>query len=239
MNKFLTLLKIELKLSLRGMDMIIFAIVMPVVIAVLLGSIYKDSAILAQSFGNLSTISICASGVMGLPLLIADYRDKKILKRFQFTPSSPLLLLSVWVTIYIIYSVVSLISISLVLVLLFNVSFNGSILLFLLGYLFVMLSMFSLGLLVGGVAPNMRIASMWASILYFPMLIFSGATLPFEVLPTFLQQIANFLPLTQGVKLLKTLSQSGLNQSSWTAISILASIMVICSSVSIKHFKWE
>lgn len=212
---------------------------MPVVMTVLMGSIFQDSAILAQSFGNLSTISICASGIMGLPLLIADYRDKKILKRFQVTPSSPLLLLSIWITIYILYSVASLISISLVLILIFNVSFNGSIFLFSFGYLLVLLSMFSIGLLVGGVAPNMRTASIWASILYFPMLIFSGATLPFEVLPIVLQKIANFLPLTQGVKLLKTLSQDGLNLSSWTSIFILASIMAICGSISIKNFKWE
>lgn len=217
----------------------IFAIVMPVVMTVLMGSIFQDSAILAQSFGNLSTISICASGIMGLPLLIADYRDKKILKRFQVTPSSPLLLLSIWITIYILYSVASLISISLVLILIFNVSFNGSIFLFSFGYLLVLLSMFSIGLLVGGVAPNMRTASIWASILYFPMLIFSGATLPFEVLPIVLQKIANFLPLTQGVKLLKTLSQDGLNLSSWTSIFILASIMAIYGSISIKNFKWE
>lgn len=108
MNKFLTLLTIEFKLSLRGMDMLIFAIIMPVAIALLIGSMYQDSDILAQSFGNLSTISICAGGIMGHPLLIVDYRDKKILKRFQITPSSPVLLLSVWGAIYVIYSVIYL-----------------------------------------------------------------------------------------------------------------------------------
>ncbi|MBZ3655276.1 MULTISPECIES: ABC transporter permease [Lactobacillales] len=239
MNKFFTLLSVELRLSLRGMDMFIFAIVMPVVIAFLIGSMYQDSTILAQSFGNLSTISICASGVMGLPLLIADYRDKKILKRFQVTPSSPLLLLSVWVTIYIIYSVTSLVLISFVLVVFFKVSFNGSIIIFLLGYFLVMLSMFSIGLLVGGVAPNIKIASIWASVLYFPMLIFSGATLPFENLPIFIQKAANVLPLTQGVKLLKTLSQEYPNQSSWLPVMILTIVMIVCGGISIKLFKWE
>lgn len=239
MNKFLTLLTIEFKLSLRGMDMLIFAIVMPVVIALLIGSMYQDSDILAQSFGNLSTISICAGGIMGLPLLIADYRDKKILKRFQVTPSSPVLLLGVWVTIYVIYSVISLVLISFVLVVFFKVSFNGSIFLFLLGYFLVMLSMFSIGLLVGGVAPNIKIASIWASVLYFPMLIFSGATLPFENLPVFIQKASSILPLTQGVKLLKTLSQEHPSQSFWLPVIILTTVMIICGSISIKAFKWD
>ena len=89
MNKFFTMLKTELKLSFRGMDMVIFALCMPVVVAVILGVNYgaKTAApevkytFLEQSFGALSTIAICAGGVMGLPLLISDYRQKKILKR--------------------------------------------------------------------------------------------------------------------------------------------------------------
>lgn len=39
-----------------------------------------------QSFGALCTISICAGGLMGLPLVISEYRERKILKRFQVTP---------------------------------------------------------------------------------------------------------------------------------------------------------
>ena len=59
MNKFLTMLKTELKLSFRGMDMIIFALFIPVVAAVILGVIYGNRAaapeaeysFLEQSFG--------------------------------------------------------------------------------------------------------------------------------------------------------------------------------------------
>ena len=40
MSSFMTMLKIELKLSLRGMDMFIFAICMPIVVLVTLGIIY-------------------------------------------------------------------------------------------------------------------------------------------------------------------------------------------------------
>ena len=41
-----------------------------------------------------------------------------------------------------------------------------------------MVSTLSIGLLVGGIAKNMKSASVIACILYFPMLIFSGTTLP-------------------------------------------------------------
>ena len=42
MKAFLTLFKTELKLSLRGMDMVLFAILLPLVALILLGLLYGD-----------------------------------------------------------------------------------------------------------------------------------------------------------------------------------------------------
>ena len=183
MNKYVTMLKTEIKLSFRGMDMVIFALCLPVVMVVLLGIIYGNQpafegasySFLEQSFGAISTIAICAGGVMGLPLVISDYRQKKILKRYKVTPTSPILLLTVQVSIYAIYSLLSLILVYLVGSLFFGVRLPGSVGIFLASYLLVMLSTFSIGMMVGGVAPNMKVASIVASVLYFPMLIFSGS----------------------------------------------------------------
>ena len=95
MKRFYTILKTELKLSIRGMDMIIFAICMPLVVIALLGIIFGSRpaypgagyTFLEQSFGAVSAIAVCAGGVMGLPLGISEYRQKKILKRYQVTPA--------------------------------------------------------------------------------------------------------------------------------------------------------
>lgn len=247
MNKFFTMLKTELKLSFRGMDMIIFAVCMPVVVVILLGIIYggkpafdgADYTFLEQSFGAVSTIAVCAGGVMGLPLVISDYRQKKILKRFKITPSSPVLLLSVQVAIYMIYSLIALVLIYLVSVLLFGMKLRGAFLPFMGAFFLVMISMFSIGMLVGGVSPNTKIASVLASLLYFPMLIFSGATLPYEVMPAVLQKLADLLPLTQGIKLLKAASLGLPAENVMASLAVMAVITVVCGGVSIRFFKWE
>ena len=114
---------------------------------------------------------------MGLPLLISDYRQKKILKRYKVTPVSPAFLLAVWITICAIYSLLSLLMVYGSLSLFSGCRFYGSSGGFLLTYLLMMLSMYSIGLMVGGVAPDMKTAGVIASTLYFPMRIFSGATL--------------------------------------------------------------
>lgn len=247
MNKFFMMLKTELKLSFRGMDMVIFALCMPVVIADILGVIYGNKAaapgveysFLEQSFGALSTIAICAGGVMGLPLLISDYRQKKILKRYKVTPTSPAFLLAVWVAIYAIYSLLSLVLVFGTLFLFFGCRFSGSFGIFLITYILVMLSMFSIGLMVGGLAPDTKTASVVASILYFPMLIFSGATLPYEVMPSALQKVADILPLTHGIKLLKASSLGLSIELVWMPIVIMLAFMIVCGGIAIRFFKWE
>ena len=211
MKAFSTFLKTELKLSFRGIDMFIFAICLPVVILVLIGIINgnnpafegADYTFLDQSFGAISTIAICAGGLMGLPLVLSGYREQKILKRLKVTPASPVMLLAVQLIIYMIYSVISLALIFIVAKVFWNFSIKGNILQFLGTYFLVMLSMFSIGLMVGGIAKNSKSAGSIASILYFPMLIFSGATLPYEVMPGIMQKIVDILPLTQGIKILK------------------------------------
>ncbi len=247
MQAFRALLKTETRLSLRGMDMFIFAICMPVVVIIILGSIFGNKpafngaeySFFSQSFGAVSTIAVCAGGVMGLPLVVSDYRNRKILKRFKVTPISPALILVVQVAIYALYSIVSLVLVYLTSAIFFGYQLQGSWLQFLGAYLLVMLSMFSIGLLVGGIAPNMKIASVAASLLYFPMLIFSGATLPYEVMPVSLQKISDILPLTQGIKLLKATSLGMPIDSVFVPIIVMVVIAAICITISLRYFKWE
>lgn len=247
MKAFKTLLKTELKLSLRGMDMVIFAIFMPIVMTILLGIIYGDKpafegadyTFFEQSFGAISTIAICAGGVMGLPLLISDYRHKKILKRLKVTPVSPSLILFVHVTIYALYSIASLILVYLTAAVFFGYQMRSPFIYFLGSYLLVMFSMFSIGMMVGGLAPDLKTASILASLLYFSMLIFSGATLPYEVMPPLLQRASDLLPLTQGIKLIKAASLGLPVDHVFLPVLLLLVLSIICTGISIVFFKWE
>lgn len=247
MKAFRTLLKTEGKLSLRGLDMFIFAICMPVAAVVILGAVFGNKpafdgaeyTFLEQSFGAVSSIAICAGGVMGLPLVVSDYRSRKILKRFKVTPIDSALILAVQAFIYALYSIASLILVYATGAVFFGYELKGSWLLFLGAYLLVMLSMFSIGLLVGGISPDTKIAGAAASLLYFPMLIFSGATLPYEVMPAAFQKAADLLPLTQGIKLLKAASLGQPMDKVFIPVMVMIGIAVICISISLRFFKWE
>lgn len=247
MKSFRTLLKNELKLNIRNMNMVIFAVIMPLIVLIILGFIYgtkpaADGAaytFMEQSFGALCCISICAGGLMGLPLVVSEYRERKILKRFQVTPISPAKLLLVEFLIYVIYCIVSMLTLFLAAMLFWKIKIHGSFLLFLGSWLLTMVSTLSIGLLVGGIAKNMKSASVIACILYFPMLIFSGATLPFEVMPIIMQKIIGVLPLTQGMQLMKATFLGISLENALLPVIIMSAVTLICFGISIKCFKWE
>ncbi len=247
MKAYKEMLKTEFRLSIRNMDMIIFAIILPVVVLIALGIIYgnkpafegSEYTFIEQSFGALVTIAICAGGVMGLPLVISDYRGKHILKRFKVTPVKPSLLLFVQITIYIIYSLLSMITLFVIATFAFNLRIQGSILLFLLGWFLVLCSIFSVGLLVGGLAKNSKMAGVLASILYFPMLIFSGATLPYEIMPEAMQKVVDVMPLTQGIKVLKVATLGLPSENILLPMGILAALAAACVTIAIRFFRWE
>ena len=194
MNAFKTLFLTELKLSWRGLDMVIFALALPVVVMVLIGLLYGQQAafigaehtFVEQSFGAVSTIAICAGGLMGLPLVIAEARYRKLFKRFWVTPASPQLLLAVYLAVYVFYAVVSLVIVYLV--------------------------------------------AHWG---------FQGATLPYEKLPQFVQQLADQLPLSQGIKLLKAAFLGLPLENGGLAALVLIGLSIVCLTAAIKFFRWE
>ena len=246
MKRFFTFLKTELKLSLRDMNMPIFAVIMPLVIFVILGVIYGakpayDGAgytFLEQSFGAVGAVAICAGGLMGLPQAVSGLRELKLLKRFRVTPVGPVFILGVELSLYIVYCTVSLATLAAA-ALLWGVRLHGSLSAFLGSWALTMLSTLSIGMLVGGVAKDTKQASVIASILYFPMLIFSGATLPIEVMPPVMQRIVSVFPLTQGLTMMKHAFLGVSTGHILLPICVMAGVAVFCTGLSVRFFRWE
>lgn len=247
MKSFWILLKNEWKLNIRNMNMVIFAVIMPLIVLVILGFIYgvkpaaegAEYTFMEQSFGALCTISICAGGLMGLPLVVSEYRERKILKRFQVTPVSPVRLLAVEFTIYVLYCIVSMVTLMVAGTIFWNIRIYGSWTGFLGSWLLTMVSTLSIGMMVGGIAKNTKTASVIASVLYFPMLIFSGATLPFEVMPDFMQKIVSIFPMTQGIQLMKAAFLDLSVENSGLTIIGTGVVTIVCFSIAIRFFRWE
>ena len=246
MKRFLTFLKVEGKLSLRSPDGIIFGLGMPVgvllLIAVVAGSQSAggaDYSFLQSAFASLLTVGICATAFMGLPLTIADYRDKKILKHFFATPIRPFMILSVQVVIGMLTSFFSAALVTILAVFGFGYCMEGDPFLFIGAFLLVMLSMYSIGMILASLCKTVKIANVVTTFVYFPMLFLSGATIPFELFPDTVQKVCNVLPLTHGIKLLKAVSLNMWSQEIWISVALLIVFAVVGCILSVVSFKWD
>lgn len=245
MKRFLKLYMIEQKLALRSGDMLLFGVTMPVGIMILINMIAGQKqagagfTYLESSFASLIAVGICASAFMGLPLTIADYRDKKILKHFFTTPCSPLWILGSDMLCAGVTALLSAISVALVSVVFLGYEMQGNVLAFMGSWLLTLVSMFSIGLLMASLCRTVKSVNAVTSLVYFPMLFLSGATIPYELFPSGLQKVSNVLPLTQGIKLMKAVSMGLKLEGVWIIVVLLVGITLICTVVSVKTFRWE
>ncbi len=58
-------------------------------------------------------------------------------------------------------------------------------------------------------------------------------------MPTALQKIADILPLTQGIKLLKSASLNLMIDSVMIPIIVMSDLAAICTGAALRFFKWE
>lgn len=245
MKRFYKLYVIEQKLALRSGDMLLFGVAMPVGIMILINMIAGNKqagegfTYLESSFASLIAVGICAAAFMGLPLTIADYRDKKILKHFFTTPCSPLWILGSDMLCAGVTALLSAISVALVSVVFLGYEMQGNVLVFIGSWLLTLVSMFSIGLLMASLCRTVKSVNAVTSLVYFPMLFLSGATIPYELFPSGLQKVANVLPLTQGIKLMKAVSMGVKLEGVWKIVILLMVITLICTVVSVKTFRWE
>lgn len=247
MKAFKTMFKVELKLEVRCMESIFFGIIFPMVVAALIGAIYGNKpafkganyTMLQASFAGVVAVGICATGLMGIPIIISDYRNKKILKWFKVTPVSPMQIISVEVLICFIVAVISALGVFLVCKLAFAYKITGSTVEFILAFVLVVISVYSIGILIASLSPNMKIANLICNLCYFPMLFLSGATVPYEIFPESIQKVSNILPLTQGIKILKGISLGEPVSNVMFSIVFIIAVAVLCTLVSVKTFRWE
>lgn len=237
--------KVEQKLFFRSPDVIIFNLAMPSITFLIISLIAGNKAagnqgltFLQSSYAALSTVGICCSAFMSIPIIIVDYRSQGVLKRMYCSPCSPARLLVCDTIASGIMAIISTLILTLIAIIFFGYTMTGNVMIYLGLWFLTMISMFSIGLTVASLCRTTKSMNIVTSLLYFPMLLFSGATIPAEIFPKGLRFFADILPLGVGINLLKSAS-IGQYENIILPIIILSAITVVCTFIAVKFFKWE
>jgi len=230
----------------REFSGILFGIMLPVGIILLMGTIFGDKLVedqtytqLQRAIGGVITVGLCATGLMGIPLTISSYREKKLLRRFQVSPTSPALLMGVQTLSNFTIAVFSTTVVFIVAKLMFGYEMIGSLGSFIVAYGIVGLAIYSIGSFIGSVSNSVKTTNLLCTLVYFPMFFLSGATVPYEILPKSLQAISSIMPLTMGIKLLKGISLGeGIADFRFEAI-VLLGLALLFTVASMKTFRYD
>lgn len=244
MRRFWRMYRIEQKVFFRSPDVILFCLLMPLVVFALITMITGNKAAadsgltyLQSAYVSLSTVGICCSAFMSIPITVVELRSQGILRRMYCSPCSPARLLACdTIASGMIAAVSTLLLTAAAVVIGYRMS--GNVIVYIAVWLLTMISMFSIGLMVASLCRTTKSMNIATSVLYFPMLLFSGAAIPAEVFPEGVRAVIKWLPLGIGIDLLKKVSL-GSYQGIVTPMAVLIAIAVVCTGIAVKTFRWE
>lgn len=247
MKAFRTNILIEFKLFYRNFANIFFVIAFPLMMLFIFGEIFGNEA--SQMFGGKGTVDasvpgyivmiMCVTGLMTTPITMSTYREKKILKIYKTTPLGTTNLILTQLVVNAIMTIVGILILILAGYLVYHIKINGSFLEIAFSILLSLLSVFSIGFFIASVAPSAKVATVIANVIYFPMIFLSGATMPLETLPDNMKKAADFLPITHAVKMMKAVFAGEHFWSEKISLMIVLGVIVLCSVLAIRLFKWE
>jgi len=245
MNALKKLTWTELKLYLREPIGTFFTLAFPLMLLVLFGSIFGNEPVpeldgrgqLDLSIPGYIGMIIGTIGLIGLPIILATYRENGILRRLQATPIQPGTILWAQVIVSVLMTFLGTTLLFVAGRLLYNLAFPAVTWQLALAIIISALSFFAVGFVLAGLMPTPRTAQAVGMGLFYPMLFLSGAAVPRFIMPETVQRISEFLPLTHVVILLEDLWVFG----TWnlTSLAVIAGLLVVGLIVSRLTFRWE
>lgn len=173
-------------------------------------------------------------GIMtGLPRAISFERESGTLDGLLVAPISTISIIVGKTLAQIIRGILQATVILLISVFVFGVTINGSIALVFFLLLLGVYSITGLGIALTSLASDQEAATMLISTIMFPMIFLSGVFFPVEQMPSFIQSVSKFLPLTYAIDALRRAITLGASFSDLTSemliLSIFGTVMLIIS----------
>ncbi len=247
MRGFRKLTLVNLKLYLREPIATFFTLAFPPLLVVLFGAMYgNDPSPMFGGYGSMdvampayTAMILGTVGLLGVPITISGYRESGVLRRFQATPMRPLTYILADIVANLVTTLLGMMGLVIIGWLLYRVQFEGQVMAVILAVAFCGLAMFSIGYLIAGLAPGARTAQVIGMVIFYPMMFLSGASIPLEVMPETIQRIADFLPLTYVVRLLRGLWFGDAWGEHLLETAVLAGVLLVCTALAARFFRWE
>jgi ABC-2 type transport system permease protein len=243
-SAFNQLVTTEAKLLLREPWLFFWGVLFPVVLTVVFGVAGNKPQ---KSLGGLTLLDtyvpvmmafvLTILSVSALPVILATYREKGILRRFSATPMRPAMLLGADLSVIGCTAVVAMAVIVVVAKVGFGAHLPSEVGGFLLSLILSGAATLSLGMLVAAVASSGRMAAAIGTMLFFPMMFFAGLWVPRAQMGAGLRDISNYTPLGAAVAAIQQTMHGSFPSASH--LLVLAGYAIVLGLGAIRLFRWE
>lgn len=189
---------------------------------------------------GLAIWGVMSFSVIGLATTMANYREKKILKRMLATPLDVRIFFAAQVLAYLVLALIQAAIIMSVGSLVFGASIEGNIVYIGLLILIGNIVFLNLGFIVGTFSKTVSAASGLGNAVVLPLMFFSGVFFPTDNLPFILQRVIDFLPLAPLLQAIRGVTLE--SRPFWdfpVQIATLGVWIVLSAFVAIKTFKFR
>lgn len=251
MRSFLHLSRTELKLFLRDPLATVFALLFPLTMMLLLAAVFGDADPQDRMNGELvfrgvsgddyyvaASVGIVAAalGLLVIPVTLAGYRERGVLRRFRASGLTTPALFGAHALVALCISLVGSLLMVAVATAVYSTMLPEDLPGVVVAYLLSLLCFVSIGFLLAGLIPTPRAAQGVGLILFFAVWMISGSAPPHAVLPDAVRDVAAFEPLTHVVIAI----QDPWFGFGWNLgkLAILAAVTVVAATLATWRFRW-
>jgi len=228
----------EAKLLLREPLALFWGLAMPMVLLTVMGWS-------ASSIGGVPLVAVyepiviafisVVFGVQGIPVQVAAYRERRILRRLATTPAGPVRVIGAQLIVSLAVVLAATAGVVAVGRLGFAVPLPRQPAGFAVVAVLAAAAMLSLGMLIGALAPTARTAGAAGTVLFFPLMYFAGLWTP-QLSPA-MRHIGQYTPLGAAVQALRD-GMAGAWPHPMT-LAVLGACTIGCAGIAARLFRWE
>ncbi|QLY28581.1 ABC transporter permease [Nocardia huaxiensis] len=248
MRLFAKLTWVELELFVREPLNLVFTLGFPALVVWILGAAFGNVADPNDgAFGGIGPmdyyvpgyvgLAIASVGLIGIPVHLAGYRERGVLRRFRASGLPAWTLLAAQVVVTLVLAAAGSVVLITVGVLLYDVHAPKSPLLALVAFLLSALSFAAIGVLLAAVLPTARAAQGIGVIAFFVMMFLAGTDGPRALFGHTLRRIGDALPLTHVVTLLQN-AWVGFAVNIPALLAVLGSL-VVSAVLAVRFLRWQ
>jgi ABC-2 type transport system permease protein len=235
----------QVRLYLRSRELAFFTFLLPVIIFILLGSVYGEDTIEGVKGSRYLLAGMLGYGVVatvfaGLSIVLVIRRESGVLKRLRATPLPAPTYIAAMLCTFLLAFAIEVLCLVLLARFLFDVPLPDQPLSLLAGLLLGAAAFAALGIGLAAVVRSAEGSSAVVNAIYLPMAFLSGAFFSPHSFPSFLRAIADVLPLTYFIRIVRDVMLHGDPiWSVWPSVVAVAAWGVFGLAVAIRKFHWE